>query len=128
MRAPRRRRPIVAVTAGARRRLRQLREVQAPVAEQAAAAGARSTLDNARTAGGIASGRPVPAQGFIGQAALELWLRYARNADGTPLFALVMEPGLFVAAVVLATATGLAAAFAPALRAARLDPVVAIRG
>jgi lipoprotein-releasing system permease protein len=64
----------------------------------------------------------------LGLAALELWLRYARNADGTPLFALVMEPGLFVAAVLLATATGLAAAFAPALRAARLDPVVAIRG
>jgi lipoprotein-releasing system permease protein len=61
-------------------------------------------------------------------AALQLWLRYARNADGTPLFALVLDPGLFVSAVLLATATGLAAAFAPALRAARLDPVVAIRG
>ena len=31
-------------------------------------------------------------------------------------------------ALALATATGLVAAFAPALRAARLDPVVAIRG
>lgn len=64
----------------------------------------------------------------LGLAALVLWLRYARNADGTPLFGLVIDPGLFALAVVLATATGLAAAFAPALRAARLDPVVAIRG
>jgi lipoprotein-releasing system permease protein len=35
---------------------------------------------------------------------------------------------LFTAALVLATVTGLVAALAPALRAARLDPAVAIRG
>ena len=64
----------------------------------------------------------------IGAAALVLWQRYARNADGTPLFPLVFDPKLFSAALVLATLTGLLAAFAPALRAARLDPVVAIRG
>jgi lipoprotein-releasing system permease protein len=64
----------------------------------------------------------------IGVLGLVLWQRLARNADGTPLFALIMEPKLFVAALVLATATGLIAAFAPARRAARLDPVVAIRG
>jgi lipoprotein-releasing system permease protein len=64
----------------------------------------------------------------IGAAALVLWQRYARNADGTPLFPLVFDPRLFSAALVLATLTGLLAAFAPALRAARLDPVVAIRG
>ena len=57
-----------------------------------------------------------------------LWQRYARNADGTPLFPLVFDPFLFTAALLLATLTGLVAAFAPALRAARLDPVVAIRG
>jgi lipoprotein-releasing system permease protein len=40
----------------------------------------------------------------------------------------VFDPVLFTAALLLATVTGLAAAFAPAMRAARLDPVVAIRG
>ncbi|MDR3369278.1 FtsX-like permease family protein [Rhodoferax sp.] len=64
----------------------------------------------------------------IGELALLLWQRYARNPDGTPLFALVFDPTLFTVALVLATLTGLAAAVAPALRAARLDPVVAIRG
>ncbi len=64
----------------------------------------------------------------IGATALLLWQRYARNADGTPLFPLVFDPQLFALALLLATLTGLIAAFAPALRAARLDPVVAIRG
>jgi len=64
----------------------------------------------------------------IGAAALLLWQRFARNADGTVLFSLVFDPVLFTTALLLASATGLAAAFAPALRAARLDPVVAIRG
>ncbi|MCV2352780.1 ABC transporter permease [Paucibacter sp. B2R-40] len=64
----------------------------------------------------------------IGALALWLWQQYARNADGTPLFPLVFDPQLFGAALLLATLTGLLAAFAPALRAARLDPVVAIRG
>jgi lipoprotein-releasing system permease protein len=64
----------------------------------------------------------------IGAIGLVLWQRLARNADGTPLFPLVFDPNLFTAALVLATVTGLVAAVAPALRAARLDPVVAIRG
>ncbi len=64
----------------------------------------------------------------IGALALVLWQRFARNADGTPLFPLAFEPWLFVAALVLATIVGLAAAVAPALRASRMDPVVAIRG
>ena len=64
----------------------------------------------------------------IGAVALVLWQRFARNADGTPLFPLAFDPNLFALALVLATLTGLLAAFAPALRAARLDPVVAIRG
>ncbi len=64
----------------------------------------------------------------MGGAALMLWHRFERNADGTELFPLTLEPLLFVQALLLATLTGLLAAFAPALRAARLDPVVAIRG
>jgi len=63
----------------------------------------------------------------IGALGLVLWQGMARNADGTPLFPLVFDPTLFSLALVLATVTGLLAAFAPALRAARLDPVVAIR-
>lgn len=64
----------------------------------------------------------------IGALGLVLWQRLARNADGTPLFPLAFDPNLFYLALLLATLTGLLAAFAPALRAARLDPVVAIRG
>lgn len=64
----------------------------------------------------------------IGAFALVLWQKLARNADGTPLFALEIDPTLFSIALVLATLTGLFSAFAPAMRAARLDPVVAIRG
>lgn len=66
--------------------------------------------------------------GSIGALALLAWQHWARNPDGTPLFALVLDPRLFVGALLLATLTGLVSAFAPALRAARLDPVVAIRG
>ena len=64
----------------------------------------------------------------LGAGLLVLWQGSARSADGTPLFALVLEPSLFIQAMALATLTGLAAALAPARRAARLDPVVAIRG
>ena len=60
--------------------------------------------------------------------ALVAWQRVARNPDGTSMFPLSFEPALFATALILATLTGLVAAFAPALRAARLDPVVAIRG
>jgi len=64
----------------------------------------------------------------LGWAALAMWQRIVRNPDGTPLFPLPLDPTLFTAALVLAALTGLVAAFAPALRAARLDPAVAIRG
>ncbi|MCE4556303.1 ABC transporter permease [Roseateles cellulosilyticus] len=64
----------------------------------------------------------------LGGAALLLWQRLERNPDGTPLWMLELHPALFVSAMALASLTGLLAAFAPALRAARLDPVVAIRG
>ncbi len=63
-----------------------------------------------------------------GAAALVFWHSWVRNPDGTELFPLVLESQLFIVSAVLATLTGLAAAVAPALRGARLDPVVAIRG
>jgi lipoprotein-releasing system permease protein len=65
---------------------------------------------------------------LLGASAVLSWVRIVRNPDGTPLFPLVLEPALFIASLLLAVVTGLAAAYAPALRAARLDPVVAIRG
>ncbi len=64
----------------------------------------------------------------VGAVGLVQWQHLALNADGTPLFPLVLDPVLFAMALGLATVTGLAAAYAPALRAARLNPVEAIHG
>jgi lipoprotein-releasing system permease protein len=64
----------------------------------------------------------------MGAAALVLWHEYARQADGGELFPLIMERSMFVSTMALATLTGVLAAAAPAVRAANLDPVVAIRG
>jgi lipoprotein-releasing system permease protein len=58
---------------------------------------------------------------------LLLWRGVARNPDGTPMFIVVIEPSLFVIAAVGASLVGILAAMVPARRAARLDPVVAIR-
>ena len=58
---------------------------------------------------------------------LLLWRTVARNADGTPMFIIEMEPWLFMSAAVGSMLVGLLAAVVPARRAARLDPVVAIR-
>ena len=63
-----------------------------------------------------------------GGGAVVFWHSYLRQADGSELFPLVLEPSLFVSAVLLAALTDVAAAAVPALSAARLDPVVAIRG
>lgn len=51
----------------------------------------------------------------------------AFNRLGPKLFSVPMEPGLLLAAVSLATVTGVLAAAVPARRAATLDPVEAIR-
>ena len=64
----------------------------------------------------------------LGAAALVAWHASARQVDGSELFPLLLDPSLFVVSAVLATVTGVAAGMAPALRAARLDPVEAIRG
>ena len=58
---------------------------------------------------------------------LLLWRSVARAADGTPMFIIEMEPALFATAAIGSMLVGLLAAVIPARRAARLDPVVAIR-
>lgn len=59
---------------------------------------------------------------------LALWRTLAVNPDGTPMFMITVEPELFAMAAGGATLVGILAALMPARRAARLDPVVAIRG
>jgi lipoprotein-releasing system permease protein len=44
------------------------------------------------------------------------------------MFPLTVAPSLFAYAILLAALVGVGAAAVPALRAAKLDPVVAIRG
>jgi lipoprotein-releasing system permease protein len=65
---------------------------------------------------------------LLGFSGLLIWQQAEKNPDGSVMFAMKLEPSLFIIALVLASVTGLIASFAPALRAARLDPVVAIRG
>jgi len=63
------------------------------------------------------------ARGF-----LVLWQIFAKNPDGTAFFSVQIPPSLYALTAVLATICGVLAAAVPALRASRLDPVVAIRG
>ncbi len=56
------------------------------------------------------------------------WRLMARSPDGTPLFPIEVNGRLYLLAAVLATLTGLVAAVTPAMRAARMLPVEAIRG
>jgi lipoprotein-releasing system permease protein len=65
---------------------------------------------------------------ILGAAAIIYFHAIVRQADGSELFPLVIDRSLFFWTSVLATLTGLIAATAPALRAASLDPVEAIRG
>ncbi len=64
----------------------------------------------------------------LGGEAVILYHTYARQIDGKELFPLILEQSLFIGSILLATVTGVAAAIVPALSAAKLDPVVAIRG
>ena len=68
---------------------------------------------------------------ILGSALATLMIRIfgkiARNMDGTPLFALAIDPALYLWTVVGAIVAGVLAAAAPARRAARLDPAQAIR-
>jgi lipoprotein-releasing system permease protein len=56
------------------------------------------------------------------------WRMIARTPDGTPLFPIEIGVKLYLLAAVLATLTGVLAAATPAIRAARMLPVEAIRG
>lgn len=58
---------------------------------------------------------------------LTLWRSVARNPDGTLMFVIEMQPWLFATAALASALVGILAAMAPARRAARMDPVVAIR-
>ena len=64
----------------------------------------------------------------LGRGFLLLWRGVARNADGTQMFIVLIEPMLFAIAAAGATFVGILSAVAPARRAAKLDPAVAIRG
>lgn len=64
----------------------------------------------------------------LGGAAFVIFHTVVRQADGKQIFPFVLQPSLFVIAILLAISTGVAAAAMPAFRAAKLDPVVAMRG
>ena len=64
---------------------------------------------------------------LLSSAMLLVFLKVARNADGTPLFELQLSPWVYVTAAATALAVGLLAAAVPARTAARLDPAQAIR-
>jgi lipoprotein-releasing system permease protein len=51
----------------------------------------------------------------------------ALGSDGRPLFAITLQPGLALQVALVATLCGVLAAVAPARRAAKLDPALAIR-
>ncbi|MDC7700489.1 ABC transporter permease [Vogesella indigofera] len=65
---------------------------------------------------------------LLGAVMAEGISRLAKTEDGSPLFPVVLDGELFITTALIATLVGVLAALLPALRAARLDPVVAIRG
>jgi lipoprotein-releasing system permease protein len=64
---------------------------------------------------------------LLSSTMLLVFLKVARNADGTALFELRLSPLLFALAALVALVVGLLAAAVPARSAARLDPAQAIR-
>ncbi|MCG6116861.1 MAG: ABC transporter permease [Aquimonas sp.] len=69
------------------------------------------------------------ALGALGGAGLiGLWSAAGLSRSGRGSFELAVSPELFIGATLLATVVGMIAAVAPARRAAKLDPVEAMRG
>jgi lipoprotein-releasing system permease protein len=64
---------------------------------------------------------------LLGGGLAAFFSAFARNADGSPTFPITIDLPLIASAVLIAVGTGVGAALWPARRAARLDPVVAIR-
>ncbi len=77
--------------------------------------------------GGLLGAGGALAGSAAGAGLARLFAGAMRGANGEPLFPITLTPGLFLSAVAVAMATGLLAAALPAARAARLDPVQAIR-
>ena len=65
----------------------------------------------------------------VGLAQLLIWAftSFVRGSDGLPLFSITLSPLLALQIAAIATLCGVLAAVAPARRAARLDPALAIR-
>jgi lipoprotein-releasing system permease protein len=81
----------------------------------------------------LIQGGVLGAIGSVLGALLGAWLLFLlsdlmRNSDGTRLFTPEIDPAIFGGAMLVAVASGLIAAVAPARRAAHMDPVAAIRG
>jgi lipoprotein-releasing system permease protein len=64
---------------------------------------------------------------IMGIGLVHIFARVYKNADGTPIFRPEVSLWLMASACLVAVAVGLVAAVAPARRAARMDPVQAIR-
>jgi lipoprotein-releasing system permease protein len=64
---------------------------------------------------------------LLAVALIAAFTTFVRGADGLPLFAITLAPGLALRIAAVATLCGVLAAVAPARRAARLDPAQAIR-
>jgi lipoprotein-releasing system permease protein len=64
---------------------------------------------------------------FLGAGLLKLFMRFAKDQDGQPLFPIEVTASLFLFSGAIALVVGLASSFMPARSAAKLDPAVAIR-
>ena len=78
--------------------------------------------------GGVLALLGSTAGSLLGGALVLLFRTFMRRPDGTQLFPLILETQLITYVMIGAALAGVAAAAVPALQAARLDPVVAIRG